>query len=147
MRFYFLEDLVKHLQARLTMAMQRDDMRKFVNGSSNNTAYDKRMEMKLDWLSKNRKELIHHFLSKEEKIDITNYDIEGVFILSTPTVYMYNSRYRIYLIGELEDLIRGNYKDPEIDYSIEKNGKELKEKIKYPFFDETFYLVTDAFDQ
>jgi len=76
------------------MITQKNDFSKFTKGKK---PYNKQIENKINWIQENIENLNYHY--KQEygsgSPDITDYKIEGIFIINTPTFYMFNSEYRI----------------------------------------------------
>lgn len=119
----------KNLASKYDVTSQRNDYDKFVN---NKKAYDKTMEKKLKWFETNRDIIENHFkLKYKNTSNIGAYDIEGIFIINTPTLYMYNSKYRIYTVNKIEEVLLGNYQD--MIYIIENENRDYH-IIQYPFF-------------
>ena len=97
------------------------------------TQYEPKLQRKIDWINKNKILVTEHFqrLFPGKKFDIKEFDIEGLFIINTPTFYMMNGKYKTINIGRLNDFIKSYYELPVIQLS--DDGEVFKE-IKYPYF-------------
>ena len=120
----------KHLTGRYDINNQRNDYDKFVNGKK---PYNETMQRKLEWFVKNKRLLCEHFQKKSShpKLDLSDYRVEGIFIINTPTLYMYDSKYRIYTPDQINDVVSGVYCDPEYTVEDEKGNSFT---LKYPYF-------------
>jgi len=125
----------KHLQGRYDMVNWRNDYYYFTV-SGNNKSYNERIALKVNWLSNNIPLIETHFKLKEKDstIDLKAYKVEGVFVLNTPTFYMYNSDFRIYTYHRLQEVITGIYKDPSFSVFRENEENLITYFVKYPFF-------------
>lgn len=88
----------KHLLGRYDMANQKNDFNAFAVGSSKTKSYNETMSSKLAWFKQNINNLQEHFQLKFENptLQVSDFIIEGIFIVNSPTFYMYNAEYRIY---------------------------------------------------
>ena len=77
----------------------------------------------------------------KEQPDITGYCVEGIFIINTPTFYMFNSDYRIYIVDDIIDVLSQRYVDPEYTIMTEN---EMILNVKYPYFQRPSYLLIDS---
>lgn len=136
----------KHLQGRYDMMTQRNDFSNFTKGKK---PYNKQIENKITWVKDNIESLNYHYIKEygSENPDITTYHIEGIFIINTPTFYMFNSDYRIYTVDVAVDVIRGNLTDPEKTIFIEEEERTITFKIKYPYFKKPEYALFDFLDE
>ena len=74
---------------------------------------------------------------------ISGYEIEGIFIINTPTFYMYNSDYRIYTVDVFAQIITGQLTDPELTVFVDNEDSMTKFNIKYPYFKKPNYKLLD----
>jgi len=134
----------KHLLGRYDIVNQRNDYNAFVK---NNKSYNETMRQKVLWFTENSDLLDQHFQHKYEKptLSFNDYEIEGIFIVNTPTFYMYNAEFRIYTINQIEDVLTGNYDDPVFPVWIVEDGKKTILNIEYPYFQKPTYLEIDPF--
>ena len=129
----------KHLQGRYDMMSQRNDFSNF----RREKGYDEQIQKKLKFVREHLKELDYHNkrIFGEEQPDITEYDIEGIFIINTPTFYMFNSDYRIYTVNDIIDVFLQRFVNPEYTIVVE-DGIILH--IKYPYFQKPSYQLIDS---
>jgi hypothetical protein len=132
----------KHLQGRYDMLTQRNDYSNFTKGKK---PYNKQIENKIKWVEENRAALNYHYHKQYGKNnpDITSYEIEGIFIINTPTFYMFNSLYRIYTVDIVIDAINGNVSNFEKTIIINENDKIVKFDIEFPYFKKPDYHLID----
>lgn len=107
------------------------------------------MEKKLNWFINNKEILSQHFQNKyvSENIDFSTYEIEGIFIINTPTFYMYNSKYRIYTIKQIEEVVLEKIIDPVFQFIKEENGEAKFYNILYPYFRKPIDFTDNIFTQ
>ncbi len=143
LRKIFIADC-KHLLGRYDTPNQRNDYNAFVTGKK---PYNKTLRRKIEWFKIHKDLIQKHFVNKysNEKVDVMDFEIEGIFIINTPTLYMYNSEYRIYDITQIEDVVTGTHKDPTFNFIIDNDNKENVIKINYPYFKKPEYKLFDPF--
>jgi hypothetical protein len=98
-------------------------------------SYEKKINGKSKWVDDNRNLVYEHFLHKypELDIDIGEYDVEELFIVNTPTFYMYSGRVNTTCFFNLEEFMKNNYTHPDLTLYT-KEGHKTKIKIKsYPY--------------
>lgn len=134
----------KHLLGRYDTPNQRNDYNVFVSGKK---PYNKTLERKINWFKTNKQLIQNHFDKKYQKtfIDISDFEIEGIFIINTPTLYMYNSTFRIYCITQIEDVILGRHIDPTFTIFVDEPDETGILKINYPYFKKPEYKIIDPF--
>lgn len=134
----------KHLLGRYDMVNQKNDFNAFEN---NKKPYNKTMMDKLAWLELNRTLIQQHFKNKytADAIDITGFGLEGIFILNSPTIYMFNSVYRIYTIDQLQEVLTGTYTDPTFMIHLDEEESIKTMNVSYPYFKKPEYIVFDPF--
>jgi len=132
----------KHLQGKYDMISQKNDFSNFCQGDS---CYNKQIERKLDFITKNKTILEFHNKDKYGILepDITDYSISGIFIINTPTFYMFNSDFRIYTVDVFIDLILKRLTDPEFIIFVEDGDNSFTYKINYPYFRKPDYKLLD----
>ncbi len=123
----------KHLLGRYDTPNQRNDYNVFVSGKK---PYNQTLERKVNWFKNNKQLIQNHFKKKylEAFIDISHFEIEGIFIINTPTLYMYNSTFRIYSITQIENVVLGKHEDPTFTILIDEPDKTGIININYPYF-------------
>lgn len=65
---------------------------------------------------------------------------------NTPTLYMFNSEFRIYTIHQIEDVITGNHQDPTFEVIIDEEDHTKFLSVNYPYFQKPKYIRFDIFD-
>jgi hypothetical protein len=136
----------KHLLGRYDIPNQRNDYNAFTSGKK---PYNKTLESKIQWFKDNLSLVNQHLQKKYKKpdIDISEYTVEGIFIINTPTFYMYNSVYRIYDINQIENVILGNHIDPTFSVVIDEEEHTKFLNVEYPYFKKPEYIKFDPFKE
>lgn len=134
----------KHLLSRYDIVNQKNDFNAFVN---NKRSYNQTMEKKVNWLKENIEILEEHFKVKygDESISFTDYTLEGIFIINTPTFYMFNSEFRIYTITQVEDVFKGNFVDFTFTLFNDTGNDLIISHVSYPYFEKPEYIQIDPF--
>lgn len=132
----------KHLQGRYDMMTQKNDLSKFTKGKK---PYNLQLENKINWANSNLENLNFHYQKEygADNPEISNYNVEGIFIINTPTFYMFNSEYRIYTVDVVVDIINKKLKDPEMTIMVDEEDKMTMFQIKYPYFKKPNYKLLD----
>lgn len=115
------------------MVSQKNDYSNFTKGKKG--GYNQQLKGKVDWINNNRAILAQHVnTTNGVTIDFSDYEIEGVFVINTPTFYMFNSEYRLYTIDVIDQIIAGELEDPSFTFidTDEDHPKEVT--ISYPYF-------------
>jgi hypothetical protein len=136
----------KHLLGRYDIPNQRNDYNAFTSGKK---PYNKTLKSKIKWFKDNISLVNQHLQKKYKKpeIDISKYTVEGIFIINTPTFYMYNSVYRIYDINQIENVVLGNHTDPSFTVVIDEDEHTKFLNIEYPYFKKPKYIKFDPFEE
>jgi len=131
----------KHLQGRYDMMSQKNDYSNFIKPNG----YNQQISNKIAFISSHMGDLDSHFRRKygDDSRDITDYDVQGIFIINTPTFYMFNSDYRIYTVDVALDAITGELQDPEFTLIIDEEEQQTIFRIKYPYFRKPNYHLVD----
>ena len=134
----------KHLLGRYDVVNQKNDFNSFSVGEK---SYNSTIEKKENWFVENKELLNQHFVKKynDTSINISEYKIEGIFIINTPTFYMYNSTYRIYTTYQIVEVLNGTYKDKTFMILNEEVEHSEFINITYPYFQKPKYLKFDPF--
>lgn len=135
----------KHLLGRYDIVNQKNDYNVFAVGSKKNKSYNQTMTDKLAWFNQHKELVQEHFSIKYNNPDLTlaGYSFEGIFIVNTPTFYMYNAEYRIYTITQIEDVLTGKFTDPSFMVATDKDQKV--KTIEYPYFQKPTHVTFDPF--
>lgn len=133
----------KHLLGRYDTMNMKNDFNAFSIGTK---SYNETLKRKVIWFSKNIDLLTKHFNKKyNSSIDISEYIVEGIFIINTPTFYMYNSEYRIYTVAQIESVLQGTFIDETFSILIQEDNQDKYLNVKYPYFQKPAYLKFDPF--
>jgi hypothetical protein len=137
----------KHLLGRYDIVNQKNDYNSFAIGSKKNKSYNQTMTDKLDWFNKNKELVQEHFQLKfnDQNLSLADYTFEGIFVVNTPTFYMYNAEYRIYTITQIEEVLSGEFTDPTFTIVTEDEEFEKLMNVKYPYFQKPTYVTFDPF--
>jgi len=104
--------------------------------------YEKKMKRKIQFI-KNKLELLKTHMVKQKGLpidfDIKAYSVEGLFIVNTPTFYIFNGIFPTITIGHLEEFIEYCYKFGDLVLKYPTHNKI----IKHPWF--TVQEEQDAF--
>lgn len=132
----------KHLLARYDFNNWKNDFSAF---ETNKTNYNKTMDRKIKFLY-DKKDLIQEHFEVENpglKLDLTSYEIEGIFLINNSTFYMYNSTYKLFTVKDFELFLKGEFVYPTF-HITEESGKEVKEIIvSHPYFKRPKYVIFD----
>ena len=125
----------KHLLGRYDMVNWKQDYDHFM-GDGSKPGYNTRLAGKVIWAEQNLTQIEEHFRIKykDETLSLKNYQVEGVFVINTPTFYMYNAPYRIYTYHQFGDVITGKHKDPVYTLVLETDDSISTYWVKYPYF-------------
>ncbi len=129
----------KHLQGRYDMVNQKNDYTNFVSDKG----YNNQLKRKVEFAVNNLAELSYHnqIHNGATQPNMRDYDVIGFFIINTPTFYMHNSDYRIYLVSDFLEYMLGRKKDPELIVNISTEADERIMKINYPYFRKPTYIL------
>jgi len=125
----------KHLQGRYDMVSWKQDYDHFT-GAGSKVGYNSRIAAKVKWIAEHRTEVEAHFRIKysDDSISLDDYTVEGVFVINTPSFYMYNAPYRIYTYHQFEAVITGKHRDPVYTLVYETADTISNYWVKYPYF-------------
>jgi hypothetical protein len=130
----------KHLISRYDMNNFRKD---YVNFETGKKAFNKTMARKIAYLNDNLDLLEEHFqvVTNNKNLKVTVVDIEGIFVVNTPTFVMYNNDFRIYTLKGFKELLSNTYEDKVYQLLIDSEDKQMLLHIKYPYFRKPKYFV------
>ena len=131
------------------MVNQKIDFSNFCFGPKYKKSYNQTMTDKLAWLENNKKLLVEHFKIKynNDNLNFDDFVMEGIFIVNSPTFYMYNADYRIYTISQIDKVISGQFTDPTFTVLIVEDEFEKFITVKYPYFKKPKYLTYESLDE
>ena len=98
--------------------------------------YESQLERKINWAESNKQTIQNHFKLRSEtpiNLELAEYDIEGIFIINAPTIYMFNSPYKCYTIYDFGLLL--NNQIVYNDFEIYTEDTKRTYHIKHPYFD------------
>lgn len=118
----------KYNRARYEMVGFSTDYKNF------ETQYEPKLQRKIDWVNTNKSLVEEHFQKTfpNKAFNVKNFEVEGLFIINTPTFYMMNGRYKTINISKFGHFVESSYEFPVI-YVKSDDGQATKE-IKYPYF-------------
>jgi len=90
----------KYHQLTAEMVGYKNDWLKFTG----NNGYNLKMDKKVTWIKENLNSLNWHFQKTSKDIEVLNYEVKGLFVLSTPTFYQYVTP--VYDIVTIHDAIK-----------------------------------------
>lgn len=72
------------------------DYTQFINSEKPHKSYETKLCRKVNWISNNLEVLKDHLsnIYNMSDIDISNYNVEGIFIINTPTFYMLKEEFK-----------------------------------------------------
>jgi hypothetical protein len=119
----------KYHRARYEMVGFSNDYRNFKQ------EYEKKIAKKVKFIAANLKLVQEHFEGegKIKGLDISGFDVEALFIINTPTFYMFNGSYNAITVSHLDEFITGGYRFPEIVIKPHEPYQPEK-KINHPYF-------------
>jgi hypothetical protein len=137
----------KHLMSRYDAANQKNDFNAFTKGSKKTKSYNQTMQNKAAWFSDNLTLLNSHFEIKYglDNLSLDGFNCEGIFVINTPTLYMYNSDYRIYVLNDLAAVLNGTYTDTTFMVHIDDEQSTKLIQVPYPYFRKPNLLTIDPF--
>ncbi|MES1181762.1 MAG: hypothetical protein ABUL44_03115, partial [Flavobacterium sp.] len=93
----------KHLQGRYDMMTQKNDFSNFTKSKG----YNDQIQRKLNFVAQSLTDFDYHNRSEfgNTEQSILTYKLEGIFIINTPTFYMFNSDFRIYTVDVFVNVI------------------------------------------
>ncbi|UNY98352.1 hypothetical protein MQE36_14850 [Zhouia spongiae] len=97
------------------------------------TKYEPKLKKKIDWVSNNKIIVQEHFkiIYQIDDLDISNYEVIGLFFINTPTFYMLNGSYKAITLNQLDNFLSEDYEEIAVHH-MDEEGNELI--IKHPYF-------------
>jgi hypothetical protein len=128
----------KHLLGRYDMPNFYIDYNSFTEGKD---AFNKKLEKKVNWIKNNIDALQEHFqLTKQINLTIKNFTVEGIFVINTPTFYMYYSDFRIYTFHDVAKVLTGQHIDKQYKLVIDEEEGVRTVLIRYPYFKKKYFI-------
>jgi hypothetical protein len=114
----------------------RYDMISFSADYSNfKDTYEKKIKGKAKWVSENQNLVYGHFQRQypELNINIGEYSIDELFLINTPTIYMYLGRVNSTCFFNLEEFMKNNYTHPDLTLYQKVGYKTIIKIQPYPY--------------
>jgi len=117
----------KYNKSRYEAVGYRQD---YTNFTSKN---EPQLSRKISWISKNLNIIDQHFkrLYPSSNLDLTTFEVKGIFLINTPTFYMFCSKYLTIASNYFESYISGENIYPDIKIETAPN---VFKKYQYPYF-------------
>lgn len=121
----------KYNRARYEVVGFRNDYSLFVK------QYEPKMEKKTNWVRDNLPVVTAHFrmVYNRPHLDLTGFEVEGVFFINTPTFYMLNGKYKAITLNHLSDYLLGKFAFKHFTYiNNDPNTDNQYDIICHPYF-------------
>ena len=117
----------KYNKARYEAVGYRQDFTNFEK------KYEPQLQKKIDWVANNIPIVTQHFvkISNNQNLDFTSYNVNGMFIINTPTFYMFCSKYLTIDIEHFELHLKGRNVYPDLTLPFEVGTQKI---YTYPYF-------------
>jgi hypothetical protein len=117
----------KYNKVRYEAVGYRTDNTNFIN------QYESKLKRKLIWLKDNVSVLQSHLqiINNTDKIDLTGYEVDAVFVINTPTFYMFNGDFKALTLNRFSDFMDGSYDYPRL---LIEDSDEGAYYIQHPYF-------------
>ena len=138
----------KYNRARYEAVGYRMDYSQFINLDKPNKSYEAKLNKKAVWVSKNLNVVEEHLsiVYNKSDIDLKDYKVVGIFIINTPTFYMFNGQFKAITLKQFADFIDGKYEYPHL-YIIDGEGDdETLTMVRHPYFRKPLFLTDDLFN-
>lgn len=96
-------------------------------------SYEPQLSKKVNWINDNKEVLEKHLkiINNLTELDLSSFNVEGVFFINTPTFYMFNGKYKAITLNHIADYITGINVYKEIAY---KDSIQEIRTINHPYF-------------
>lgn len=96
-------------------------------------SYEPQLQKKINWISENKNILQEHLkiIYNIADLDLSDFEIDGIFFINTPTFYMFNGNYKAITLKQIPDYLMGKYEYPTVFYENEEGVKSI---INHPYF-------------
>lgn len=140
---------VKYNRARYDVVGYRMDYTQFLNPQKPAKSYEAKLSKKTSWVSNNLEVLTEHLkiVFNNQVIDLNGYRVEGIFIINTPTFYMFNGRFKAITLKQFGEFIDGKYEYPDLYIIKEECGTETLTIVKHPYFRKPEFFEDDIFNR
>ena len=137
----------KYNRARYEVVGYRMDYTQFINPEKPNKSYETKLTKKTNWVSNNIDVLKEHLcvIYNKTDIDLNGYKVEGIFIINTPTFYMFNGQFKAITLKQFGDFIDGKYEYPDLFIIDGEGDNETLMMVRHPYFRKPLILKDDKF--
>ncbi|MBL7706838.1 MAG: hypothetical protein JNM21_14925 [Taibaiella sp.] len=127
---------VKYNRARYEAVGYRMDYSQFINPLKPKKSYETKLSKKVNWISHNLKVVEKDFrlIYNREDILLDDYMVEGIFIINTPTFYMFNGNFKTLTLKRLNDFFDGTEQFPTLVMKYQDGAEEKDVLINHPYF-------------
>lgn len=133
---------VKYNRARYEAVGYRNDYSNFTD------TYEKKLAKKVKWVGENLNTLVEHLriVYNRNEIDLSGFSVTGIFIINTPTFYMFNGAYKAITLKQIGDFIEGKYEYPELFIFGKDGNEETLMRVTHPYFKKPIIITDDMFE-
>ena len=106
--------------------------------------YEPQLERKHKWVTEHKDLVQGHFLEKFGKgFDFSEWSVEGLFLLMTPSFYKYDGSFKALTIVDLEEFLENDfvYDYPVLGFKRSDNSTYT---IEYPYFKNVHRLIAEG---
>jgi len=130
----------KHLLARYDFNNWKNDYSAFETHKKN---YNKTISRKLDFMNDKKDLIQEHFEveNPDKQFNLSDYKIEGIFLINGSTFYMYNSTYKLLTVRDFELFLKGEFAYPTFYITRDNNGSTEESIVNHPYFKKPEYIV------
>ncbi len=135
----------KYNRARYEVVGYRMDYSQFINPNKPQKSYETKLNKKVNWIENNKNVLKEHLsiVYNEPEIEFDDYKVEGIFIINTPTFYMFNGQFKAITLKQFGEFIEGKYEYPDLYIIEEDDDDEMIMIVKHPYFRKPLVLTDD----
>lgn len=121
---------VKYNRARYDTISYRTDNSNFIN------SYEPKLNKKVNWIKNNLVILQEHLkiIYNKQDISILDFNVHGVFLINTPTFYMFNGLFKAITLKQVGDYFEGKYDYPQLFITREEGNLESFMMVRHPYF-------------
>lgn len=94
--------------------------------------HEPQLARKIDWIENNMRVVQEHLniIFNQPELNLTGFTVEGIFLINTPTFYMFNGNYHAITLKQLPDFLDGKHELPMIIY---ENDDDVM-MVQHPYF-------------
>ena len=141
LKIVFVAD-AKYNKVRYETVGYRQDYTNFVKQKKG--GYELQLTKKINWVKTNLSILQEHLkiVYNRPDLDLNGYKVDGIFIINTPTFYMFNGLYKAITLKQIGDFLIGKYEYPDLFIIDGENDDETLMIVKHPYFKKPL-IITD----